>query len=166
MSNFRYSKSRYAVIFIESLSVIFALILISGCSTYPNSPTGVFIRFGKAISESNWTEAEKYCTGEFASKELAFMKKGQELAGGFMPMDRFKENFKQTDKELQDRFESSIDGDTAKVWLKEAGFAKFKFKKIGGKWKLDSIGDFDFGEIQLPPGTMENLKNAVDKIRN
>jgi hypothetical protein len=123
---------------------LMVMALITACSPYPSSPEKVIMAFSEAVAKGDMKKAESFCSDKLKdSPEFVQMKQFMSMApdSGARPnmSKEDKKQLKDLQNDMKGMYQSSIEGNTAKVWMQGVSFVKYTFVKEGMKWKLDGI---------------------------
>lgn len=144
---------------ITLLSCMF-VIMANGCGgPYPATPDQVLVEFSKALVNQDMKKAESFCTTKFkSSPDFAQAKQAMSSMPkpptGDMSKDQKKETDEMMNSMMAGAFESSIEGKTAKVWMKDMKFMTYLLVKESGRWKLDG---YEMNQSEM----MNSLQNMM-----
>lgn len=150
-------KLLFATLFVVSVSII-------GCkNSGSGNPSEVLSAFFDAMIKKDKEKIKDLSTAESASM-LSLMEMGMEKGG--KDMDKF-------DKTKMEIGTAIIDGDKAKVPVKEKGNGEtvnFPMKKEGGKWKVafDKTSVMEMATDKMKEKGVnvgDSLANAMDKLK-
>ena len=110
------------------LAVLTGMFILTGCS---DSPKDSAMKFFKAMEAGDFETAKQYCTTEMPSHAESMYKKLPEDAKA-----DFKKEMGKAVKRLENVEKVEIDGDTAKIYVKDEK-EPLPMKKVDGKWKVD-----------------------------
>jgi len=140
------------------LLLLAILLVISMTSCSGGSPKDVVARYSLAVLNKDLDKAKKYCTDSFNSlymnnteAALQNMPSGIGADSGDIP----------TVSEMAEDLEESMDGDTARVWAREADWMVYVLKKEGGRWKIDSM---DMGKMM--EGLQDMMKSNPEMFKD
>jgi hypothetical protein len=145
-------------------TAIVASVCIIGCKgSGGGNPSEVLSEFFDAMIKKDKVKIKELSTAESASM-LSLMEMGMEKGG--KDMDKF-------DKTKMEIGTAIIDGDKAKVPVKEKGNGEtvnFPMKKEGGKWKVafDKTSMMEMATDKMKDKGMnigDSLTNAMDKLK-
>lgn len=125
-----------------SLLSLFMVILANGCGgPYPASPDKVLVEFSKAVVNGDMKKAESFCTKKFkTSSDFTNAKQAMDSMPKVTDQNMSEDQKKKAEEFMNSmigNFESSIEGQTAKVWMKDMKFMTYLLVKEGGRWKID-----------------------------
>ena len=137
-------KKRFASRIVALTGLAAVLIVLCGTvvSCGGGSPEKVVARFAIAIMDKDMDKAKRCCTERFANVSLA----GKDTELSMTPDYKVSNDEKPKVSDLMAELESSIDGDTAKVWSSDAEFVKYVLVKEKGVWKIDGV-DIDYSAM-------------------
>jgi len=130
-------------IFFLIIGILF-LSLTSCARPYPKEPTDVALAFYMALIEQDYDGAKKYCTDNFIAKEFNPMQSMMKTMANMAPTPK-PETDKKDRKKMKEfldtilggAFQSSVDGNEARIWVSGQDLKKTVLVKEGAKWKLD-----------------------------
>jgi hypothetical protein len=118
------------------LSIIASIIGgLVGCAA--KSPEMVVANFSLAVARGDTTRARRYCTQNFFEGQFRTLDSEMATFYSTLMLMSGNEDFPK-DSDLAENLESSISGDTARVWQTGVDFMVYILKKEGGGWKIDS----------------------------
>jgi hypothetical protein len=140
------------------------VILVNGCGgPYPASPDQVLVEFSKALVNQDMKKAESFCTKkfksspDFAQAKLAMSSMPKPPESPKMSKDEKKEANDFVNTMMAGAFESSIEGKTAKVWMKDMKFMTYLLVKESGRWKLDG---YEMDQTEMMNSLQNMMKGA------
>ncbi len=111
-----------------------AIFATAGCAgPYPSDPMDVFKNFTLDIANQDFDSAKTYCTQNYIDNEFNEALSEMKTMADMSEMGEIS------------KFQSSMEGDTVKVWVKDQEFFKIVLIKENGKWKIDKT-EAEFSE--------------------
>ena len=136
-----------------TLLSLMLVILVNGCTKqHPMTPVDVFIEFTRAYLNNDMEKAESYCTSKLLnSKRFDVVK----IIVESLPKPPTSEMTMAEKKKAEELFQStfkdymfSIDGNTAKVWIKDHEYQTYNLVKEDGQWKIDYLTIDEAGMLE------------------
>jgi hypothetical protein len=142
-----------------TLLSLFMVILANGCGgPYPATPDQVLVEFSKALFKGDMKKAESFCTTKFkSSPDFAKGKQAMESMSKASNENLSEDQKKKAEELLNSmvgNFESSIEGKTAKVWMKDMKYMTYLLVKEGGRWKIDG---YEMNQTEM----MNSIQNMM-----
>lgn len=118
---------------------LFILHGVSGCTG--GSPDSVVENFYDAIFDQDFNRAKRYCTESFGNMYVTSLESAMSMIPEDITDDPAIEN-----PYSRENLESTVQGDTARVWHRDVPYMVIVLKKEGMSWKISSF-DMDYSAL-------------------